>query len=369
MTIQVPYRGIIEIVGDHDVGKTIAALQTVYPYKSTVFVDDDVKGDGTVRQMSENNIVLGDYMDLRKERAKYENTPDNVWSKIVVPTIDKVTSKKREVIIWDTWRIVYQSARGHVERNQAKYSNLVNFRGNSQIVQGLISRVARMLEVQQLSRLKDACDLLIVTHHIKDNYLNGISVGKIPESSQTFGEVCNMRMWLRRNPISKVPVILFLKRPSLPKVSKGVMKFVNIVPLKVTPTADDESVWQAINRYELKPIESRKPNENETPSNEELAVISGTLTKEQQEYAREMLKYQQASIDDLTVKVKASASPANGSVPESIPALLMKSQALGLDAEQIASINGITEEKLMDSTIDEIAEYWLEIEQYVKSGG
>ncbi len=295
MTIQIPYRGVIEIVGDHDVGKTIAALQASNNMKDVVFVDDDVKGEGTVKQMKEAGIEFDLYINLAEERLKLSAapTPDELWQYVVLPTIEKITEKKRKVIIWDTWRIVYQSARGHVEKNQQKYKDVVNFsRGTSIMIQGLMSKVARMLERKQMNELKAVSDLLIITHHVKDNYVNNVIVGKIPESSATFDEVCNMRLWLRRNQQSKVPVMLFLKRPNLPIVDKGKLKFVNIVPLKITPTDKHESIWDAIEDYQKNPIQSRVPRQDETPTPEEFAAISGTLTDEQRAYIKVQLEFQ-----------------------------------------------------------------------------
>lgn len=299
--ITVPYRGIIEIVGEHDTGKTIAGLQTVSNTKDLVFVDDDVKGEGTVRQMKEAGMEFDMYIDLAKERAKIKSAPsaDELLEHVVFPTIEKIKQKKHKVIIWDTWRIVYQAARGHVERNQNRYSNVVHFRGSSPIIQGLISKVARMIEVKILNEIKDACELLVITHHIKDNYVNNVVVGKIPESSATFSEVCNMRIWLRRNHQSKVPVMLFLKRPNRPIVSKGKISFQNIVPLKITPTDKHESIWDAIAEYEAKPIQSRTPRPDETPNPEELAAISGVLSPEQKRYLEQMIEFNKLFSDEL----------------------------------------------------------------------
>lgn len=301
MTIKVPYRGIIEITGDHDVGKTIAALQTTNNMKDVVFVDDDVKGDGTVRQMKDAGMEFDLYIDLSEARAKLGKTPtaDELLQTVILPTIEKITEKKRKVIIWDTWRIVYAACRGHVERNQSKYNSVVTWRGTSTMIQGLISKVARMIEVKILNELKASCDLLIITHHIKDKYVENMIAGKVPESSATFSEVCNMRMWLRRNQQSKVPVILFLKRPNLPKLVSGQLRFVNIVPLKITPTDKHQSIWDAIAEYEANPIESRKPTEAETPNDEELAAINNTLSKEQQSYIRAMIDYQKTMAKEL----------------------------------------------------------------------
>lgn len=346
MTIQIPYRGIIEIVGDHDVGKTIAALQTTNNMKDVVFVDDDVKGEGTVRQMQEAGMTFDEYIDLAPLRLKLGNTPtaDELLQYVVMPTIEKIISKKRKVIIWDTWRIVYQSARSHVERNQHKYNNVVTFRGNSPIIQGLISKVARMIEHTQMNKLKDVCDLLIITHHVKDNYQRGVVIGKIPESSATFSEVCNMRIWLRRNRNSKVPIMLFLKRPNTPIMKGGKLIFTNIVPLKVTPTDKHESIWDAIAEYEKNPIQSRKPREDETPTEDELAAISGTITPEQRIFIQKMIEYNTQLEEDLSdIQNEAIAEPVK--ITEQVPKnniqlLSMAKSKFDFDMEDIEEIIG-----------------------------
>lgn len=314
MTIITPWlRGIIEIVGEHDTGKTIAALQTVTNTRDIVFVDDDVKGEGTVRQMKDQGMEFDMYIDLSKERAKISKAPtaDELLDGVVLPTVEKIVQKHHKVIIWDTWRIVYSSCRGHVERNQNRYSGVVHFRGSSPIIQGLISKVARMLEAKILNELKDSCDLLIITHHLKDWYRENVVVGLIPESSGTFSEVCNMRIWLRRNHQSKVPVMLFMKRPNRPIQAKGKIVFQNMVPLKITPTDKHESIWDAIAEYEAKPIQSRTPRQDETPTAEELAAISGVLSPDQQRYLSQMIEYQTKFADEL-----AEARDTSGNAQE-----------------------------------------------------
>ena len=347
MTITVPYRGIIEIVGGHDVGKTIAALQTAYPYDKTVFVDDDVKGDGTVRQMKDTGIEFEQYVNLGEKRVALGNTPtaEQLLNTVVLPTVELICRSHHEVIIWDTWRICYQSARMYVEKNQQLFNNVVKWSGNSTMIQGLISKVARMIEQRQINLLRTHCDLLVITHHLKDKYEVNIRVGETPESSATFSEVCNMRIWLRRNPQSKVPIMLFLKRPSMPKVVNGVMQFVNLVPMKITPLSGEQSIWDAMRRYEINPLESRKPLADETPSPEEYAMISNTLTLEQKQYVSEMAKYVKEHDDlvqDLIPAVNMSApSNAIDNTPKTgIMLLTACMKEFGMNGETLAEVTG-----------------------------
>lgn len=365
MPITVPFRGVIEIVGEHDTGKTIAALQTVHPYKKTVFVDDDLKGDGTVRQMRESGVEFEDYINLGELRSKLGKTPtaDQLLNDIVYPTVEKLANKKHDVIVWDTWRIVYQSARAHVERNQQKYSNVVKFQGNSTIIQGLVSRVARMIERTILEELRTQCELLVITHHVKDNYLNNVVVGKIPESSRTFDEICNMRLWLRRNQMSKVPVVLFLKRPSLPKVIKGKMTFVNIVPLKITPTNKHESIWDAIGDYVDNPIQSRLPRPDETPTAEELATISGTMTAEQKQFVMKMISYQEKMADEIGTAL-AGTTPTVEFVPVNGVQLLTAAMTRHhVDSGKLCKLLDLSVQEITQLEGEELIEAWDKVVQ------
>lgn len=338
-------------MGDHDTGKTIAAMQVSNNMKDVTFVDDDIKGDGTVRQMRDAGMEFDEYIDLASLRLELGNapTPDELLQYVVMPTIERIKAKKRKVIIWDTWRIVYQAARGHVERNQSKYSNVVTFRGTNSIIQGLISKVARMIETKQLNELKAVSELLIITHHVKDNYVANVVVGKIPESSATFSEVCNMRMWLRRNTKSKVPIILFLKRPNTPRIVKGKLQFVNIVPLKVTPTDKHESIWDAIAEYEADPIQSRMPTADETPTAEELYAISGTLTQEQQGFVKSMIAYNLEAEKELadavkeihsTVHIEKEDEEESKAPKDAVQLIAMAKAELGYDLSDIERIVG-----------------------------
>jgi hypothetical protein len=166
---------------------------------------------------------------------------------------------------------------------------------------------------------------------MKDNYQNNVIVGRIPESSSTFSEVANMRIWLRRSTVSKVPIMIFLKRPNIPTIVKGKPRFINIVPEKVTPNYSpklkEESIWDAIARYEQEPFESRVRREDETLTSEEMALVSGTLSNEQKSYMMEMLKYQKEEAEEISSAVSESKEVVSNGNPENGIKLIALAQA------------------------------------------
>jgi len=126
----------------------------------------------------------------------------------------------------------------------------------------------------------------------------------------------------------------------MPSIAKtGAPRFVNIVPLKITPTEKDESIWGAISRYEQKPIENRQPTADETPTKEEFAAISGTMTEEQKQYAKEMLRLQAETTEDFLgdlskgMKQTEVDHPANGT-----QLLTMSANRYSLDSDEVLTL-------------------------------
>jgi len=393
MTISIPYRGVIEIVGEHDVGKTLAALQAVdmnnkNPYKNTVFVDDDEKGEGTVKQLAATGITFKKYINIGEYKMKASPTgevfsPDEMLDKVIYPIIDEILElskdEKLDLVVFDTWRLIYQSCRGHVEYNQNKYRDRVIFRGTSAMIQGAISKLAREKEKIIIDKLKASCEILVITHHLKDRYQNNVKVegSYVPESSRTMSEACNMRIWLRKNPISKVPIMLFLKRPNIPKLVDSKVKFIDIVPMKVVPQPGEESIWEAMKRYEENPIEFRKPTKDEVPNEEEEALIRGTLTTGQLSYVKEMARYASENQDAAEQLVESLVpqkvndgidGDVDSDFPEGLPKNFgqfykMAMDRYGMNAADVQSLTDYGMNSVMQLNEKELGELWTAVEK------
>jgi len=300
-----PVRGIIEIIGEHDAGKTLAALGAVSPLSRLCFIDDDVKGDGTVRQLADAGIEIGQYISLAEKRAALDSRSpaQGFYLNVVIPMVESIQSNKYDVIVWDTWRTVYDSARAYVDNNRASFKG-VKWMGNSTIINGIVSKIARQLEENLLLALKSKAKLVIVCHHMKDNYVQNIAVGRRPESSAVFDKVCSMRVILRHNSASPIPKMLFLKRLNQPRVVNGKIEFVNITPRKITPVPADKSIWDAIERYIADPVGTQPVRPDEIPDEYELSLMDGSLSGDQ----RESLKIMR----DLSLLVDAAEHADDG---------------------------------------------------------
>jgi len=248
------------------------------------------------------------------------------------------------------------------------------------MIQGAISKLAREMEKIIIDKLKASCEILVITHHLKDRYQNNVKVegSYVPESSKTMAEACNMRIWLRKNAISKVPIMLFLKRPNIPKIVDGKVKFVDIVPMKVVPKPDDDSIWDAMKRYEDNPIEFRKLTEDEIPNEDELALITGTLTAGQLSYVKEMAKYAKDNEEAVGELVQSLVpQKANDGIdgdfekdypdPKNVGELYKSAEdKYDLSQDDVRELTGKTFQDVLGMGEQEIGELWTNITKIVE---
>lgn len=279
--------GIIHITGEHDVGVTNMALGTGAPAKQIAFFDDDVKTQGAVEEMKEAGIELGAYYDLMTLGTKKK---DLDFYKTVQAIIDGIKPGQFDVIIFDTWTRFARAMHAYVEANpgefRVKYSKMGQIKGGQQW------QDTHQLEAQTINQLKTLARTVILTAHLKDHRIGDKATGKqVPASSKMIDTVCNLRVWLRPNPDSPVPIALVLKRLDVKQEVEGEgIVVTSVLPRKMTPYPGDKSVWDVIRRYFANPIGMRAPTPEEMPDAYEISILEGTLTAEQRRTFDLMLK-------------------------------------------------------------------------------
>jgi len=296
--------GIIHGMGEHDTGKTLFSLQCGARPEKICFIDDDIKGRATVKELRENlsedKMDLGAYYDLvelHKGKREVE------FHQAVMSIIDKIRPGDYDAIIFDNWTRFASTCHAMVLKNPSAYrehwSPMGKIKGAEQ------HQEAQHLEAQILNRLGELAKTVIVTTHLKDHYLNDARTGKmIPACSKTLERVPVMRVWLRMNPSGRpVPIGLFLKRPSRSGWDEKAqaIRSVNILPRKVTPLESEQSLWDAIWRYWDNPFGDRKPNPEEMPDEYELSILDGTLTRDQARTLQLMVEKGLVSHDEETL--------------------------------------------------------------------
>lgn len=273
------------ITGEHGTGKTRFAMEAGN-IKETVLIDDDLKGRSTVERMRndlwESNTDLLQYIDFI-ERCDGKK-PLQIHQE-GLRIIDEI-SDKTSILIWDTWSRFAESCRFFVMGNSSAFRDSDQWAAQGKIKGGEMNKVARLYEAELIAKLSRKAELVILTSHLKNQYLNGVQTGKeIPAVSKAVNRVCNLRLWLRHNPASSTPIALVLKNIEKNVLVKDRLRTVQVLPSKITPIDNEklfeQSLWDSIERYLENPVGNRKPTTAEIPNNFEMSIVQGTLTEDQ----------------------------------------------------------------------------------------
>jgi len=271
----------IQLTGEPDVGKTSMALETGALPSQTVFIDSDVKGVVSINQLG-GPKEFGMYRDVIADiGGMMLETAIHDYYMEIISEIEALDPEKRRVIIFDTWELFEKTLKPVVSKNPSKfrekYSPMGSIRGAEEWLasfdyeDGLISRISSM------------CELFILVSHVKNYNIGGQRVvGKfVPDCKKPVVRKTLLRLWLRHNPKSAVPIGLVMKRINLKRVTDRGIRTVNILPRRVTPREEDGSLWDTIRWYWQNPIGNRAPEPHEVPNEFELSILDGTLTDDQ----------------------------------------------------------------------------------------
>jgi len=88
-----------------------------------------------------------------------------------------------------------------------------------------------------------------------------------------------------------VPIGLVLKRLDKKHFDpeQGI-RTVSVLPRKLTPTAEDHSLWDTIWRYWDEPFGDREPTQDELPDDFEVSILENTLSADQKRTLRSLIE-------------------------------------------------------------------------------
>jgi hypothetical protein len=274
-------------MGEHDTGKTKFALECGAPADQICFFDDDVKGRATVDDLLATDVKFGAYHDLVKVA---EGLREVEFHEACCNLVERIQPGQFQAIVWDTWARFQKTFHPVIVENPAAYrkrwSPMGTIKGAEQWQE------AERLEAQFLNHLATLAETVVVVSHLKDFYVGDRKVpGKqVPASGRALERVCTMRVWLKHNPASPVPIGLVLKRIDRMESTPAGLRTTCILPRKIVPRADERSLWDSIGRYFAEPVGLRPPTPDETPDAYELAILEGTLTADQRRTFELMLQ-------------------------------------------------------------------------------
>jgi len=274
------FTGVWLITGEHGVGKTSLGLEAVSPRK-TLFVDDDLKGKATVAQVRRDGIEFGKYVSFINETSKMKALETHMCGLEIIKSIKE---DQYDSIIWDTWTRFASTCHAYVTSYPERFRDNDKWAAMGKIRAGEEYKEARLYEAELIAELQRKAKLVILVSHLKNQYLNNAPTGKqIPAISKAVDRVCNVRLWLRYNAKSNVPIGLVLKNMDrkIYDEERDVLRTVQILPTKITPLPEEKSLWDSINRYYDNPAGLRASTPDEIPDDFESSIVQGTLTEDQ----------------------------------------------------------------------------------------
>lgn len=308
--------GIIHITGEPDTGKTLLALGAYHP-KDTCYIFNDVKRPPVADNEFKTFIdMVTDYGD-KKVLELYKSMMDR---------IDKLPH--HDAIVWDTWARMGKSIRYYAKINPYEFREQLTFAPNGTIRNMEQWGETHFVEAGVISKLAQKCNALFLITHVKEKIIAGAKSGlNEPDCGKSFNRICNLRLWLRHNEYSGVPIALVLKRISKPYLTDDGLEVLNVLPRRIKPSQTDTSVWDAVNRYWATPMGNREPTQEEKPTPFELSILDGTLTKDQKEVWHAELKEKARQekeelefINNQSGNIKTRAEELSNGMP--IPAII-----------------------------------------------
>lgn len=272
-----PITGLIHVTGEHDTGKTVFALSNGADPLRIAFFDDDIKGRSTVEQLKRQGFKFGLYVDLVE---RFANKREIEINQAGMELIDSIKPDQFDCVVWDTWTRFESSFYAVVQKNPTRFREFYAPMGK--IKAGEMWQVSFAYEAQVIDQLLAKVPLVILTTHLKDDYINDKKTGRqIPDAKKTLNQKSNFRVWLRHNPDGPQPIGLVLKRPVKLNVTDKGIEPINILPRKLNPCT-----WEVIKKFWNSPVGNRQLTEGERPNEFELSILDGTLTKDQKNILR-----------------------------------------------------------------------------------
>jgi len=260
-----PIKGMVAVVSNYGVGKTTFALECGYKPADMIFINDDVKEVGFENEFREYiNLVA---ISKKKKLLELHDYCLDLIKRL----------PKSKVIIWDTWTTFQNSFFQYVKANEHEFRNPKEWAGKPSIKAGEWYNEAWRYEGAILSELKEKCDLLILTFHLKQFYFDNNPVpGKFkPGHDKAIEKYADLRLWLTPNPDSQIPIGLVLKNIARRSITDKGIRTLQVLPLRVSSCN-----WENIFDYWENPIGHKDIEDHERPNKFELALIEGTLTPE-----------------------------------------------------------------------------------------
>lgn len=289
----VSMKGILWFFGPPSKGKTTTALMSCDNAKKIGFIDcDNAKGEGLAEQLGiehySNMAVLGQGLE------EYD------YHKVFMSEIAALPDDLELIVVDAPKRMMigsYAYVKKHAKEFRSTYANY----GPIHIAQQW-QDVKHMHLPDIYATLRGKADLVIFVTHEKQQIKGEVFTGRMePDADSSLLTAAGVVVRLMPDLLtgSRAPVGLVIKHPD-GKVDLKTKRVLNVFPNRIAPFD-----WPTINGYLADPFEGRDQiAEHETPNEQELAIINGSLTPDEQanydlRLAVQALKVRQVMAEDV----------------------------------------------------------------------
>lgn len=312
-----PLTGIVNVTGEQDTGKTTFAYTVGVPPAEIAFFDNDLKAEEVHRQLR-----FGVYHNLVREFRRLRSGKPIDFFNMTMGLVEELPEDRFSVLVFDNWTQMEEGINSWVDEHITEVSNLTM--GQVKSASPLTWPYKRLKYAAVLDALLSKAPLVIITVHVKDQWMGMRKTGlKEARCQQPLVEKSALRLWLRHNPDSQAPIGLVLKRIAVSRWNPetGLIEVGSVLPRRFAPCT-----WERIRWYFNNPVGNRKLNPDEIPTEYELSILDGTLTKDQ----KMMLELAMKSPESDFETAEPAALPDDG-----LTGRIMELRAQGLKAPAI----------------------------------
>lgn len=308
-------RGLIHVHGPDNSGKTLFALTSHEDPEKICFLD----GDAAKSRHITSQMGIGKYVDLT---GMGDGMDELEYHKMVLGVIDNLPDNTFDVIVYDNANEFYKGGHTFVRTNRPDFRKHWNPRGD-------IAGAQEWIELRQThyprlyTALRNKAPLVIICTPEKAQSDSGVKTGLMePSADDSLRLAADVVVRLARNtrdPAQHAPVGLIVKNATV--YVDGKLK-------KAFPDRVNPFTWEKIEYYLNNPIHDRAPNEEETPDEFEMNLITGSLNPEQKalyEYRKRIALMQE---EENLVNAVLDANIAHANAPKLAKTKLIRKSLL-----------------------------------------
>jgi hypothetical protein len=282
-------KGLFQITGDTNVGKTSFALQGGYDFKQIAYFNFDGKEPDTYSGMPLTQ-AFGFYRAYLPIMAK---TKELSMIEAFLNDVAKVKPDVRVAII-DNEEFFRKNFHPYTLKHKNELKDYWFGRGGTYKVMEELG-FAKMFESVFFSALQDRFDQVIVINHLEDarddtavGEEKPLIPGKKKSSIKTpLIQRCKARFWLVNTDGHLCPSAIVVKNPGFQQMGENGIETITVFPPKLSPFALPDwkdrkfiSIWDVIAHYETNPFSEKFPKieQWEMLSEREQDMVSEELT-------------------------------------------------------------------------------------------